>query len=252
VKIVLIASDKEESKNLLQYINSRYTYANVLDTVYTLKQAIKILDDLDPEIIFADAQLSDGDIFSFLEKTNSVHHKIILFDVNTSLYRKALKYNIFDFLERPYNLKQIDEVFEKLKAIDYKDEDHLTKKKTIPKKSIDFDHCNKKIVLATDNSIYVVDINDIMQCQADYGYTVFYLQNNTNIMVTRTLKDYETLLSPYQFIRTHKSHLVNFKFIHRFSYEDGGVIFLKNNSSVPVSFRKRDMMIKTLSSLAIN
>ena len=102
----------------------------------------------------------------------------------------------------------------------------------------------KKLVLKTSNSVHVVNINEIIRCQSDKNYTHFFTISNGKIVVSKTLKEYEELLSDFGFFRSHQSHLINLNFIKRFDKAEGGMLVMKDGSKVPVSFRKKEEMMK--------
>jgi two-component system, LytTR family, response regulator len=104
----------------------------------------------------------------------------------------------------------------------------------------------KKIVLKTSDSIHVVNINEIVRCEADGNYTVFMLAGGKKILVSNTLKEYDEMLSPFQFFRVHQSHLVNIDFISSFEKKDGGYLIMKDKSIVPVSIRKKEPLLRLL------
>ncbi len=105
------------------------------------------------------------------------------------------------------------------------------------------------MVLKTQESNYVVPIEEIIRCESDKNYTFFYLNNGKKILVSKTLKDFDTLLTPYQFFRVQQSHLINLNFVDRYDKADGGSIIMKVNSSVPLSSQKKELFFKSLESL---
>ena len=92
----------------------------------------------------------------------------------------------------------------------------------------------------------MVGIEDIIQCESENNYTTFYLSSGKKLLVSRTLKEYDDLLSEVGFIRVHRSHLINSRHIDYFDKRDGGSVVMKDNSRVPVSSRKKDQLISTI------
>lgn len=103
-----------------------------------------------------------------------------------------------------------------------------------------------KIVLKDADSIFFVKTKDIIRCESDGAYTTFHLLNKEKIVISKTIKEYDDLLNPFGFLRTHQSHLVNSFYIKRFDKNDGGVLVLTDNYSVPVSQRKKDFILDFL------
>jgi two-component system LytT family response regulator len=81
------------------------------------------------------------------------------------------------------------------------------------------------------------------------NYTIFYFADNKEMVVTKTLKEFEDLLSEQKFFRVHHSHLVNARYIREFVKSEGGHLIMNTGSLVPVSTRKRAEVIKMLDEL---
>ena len=104
-----------------------------------------------------------------------------------------------------------------------------------------------KIVLSTAEKLYIVYIDEIIRCESDNYYTLFRFRDGKSLLISKTLKENEELLKEYHFIRPHKSHLVNLRYIRSYSRDEGGVLIMEDGSRVPVSRRKRESVIEALS-----
>jgi two-component system LytT family response regulator len=107
----------------------------------------------------------------------------------------------------------------------------------------------RRLVLKTQESVHVVELDQIIRCEADRNYTSFFLKDNKKILVSKTLKDYETLLSGHNFLRVQQSHLVNIDYVDRYDKKNGGAVVMKDGSEVPLSPAKRDLFFKRLENL---
>jgi two-component system LytT family response regulator len=104
----------------------------------------------------------------------------------------------------------------------------------------------EKIALPASDGIRFVKINEVVRCESDNNYTLFYLLNKEKILVSKTLKDYEVMLTDSTFYRVHKSHLVNLKFVAKYVPGEGGYLILEDGSHVDVSRRKKEGLLKIL------
>jgi len=102
----------------------------------------------------------------------------------------------------------------------------------------------KKIVLKTGDAVWLVRTGEISYCEADLGYTKFFLVNGRNILVSGNLAEYEETLRECGFFRAHKSFLVNLSEVVRFEKGDGGFLVMSNNDRIPVASRKRDELLE--------
>ncbi len=100
---------------------------------------------------------------------------------------------------------------------------------------------NDKLILSLQDSFQVVDLNELLFCETDKGYTTFYCNDGKKYMVSKTLKEFEERLSEANFTRPHQSFMVNLKFIDK--YDKSGTIHLKNGKKIPVSSRKKETFL---------
>jgi two-component system LytT family response regulator len=91
-----------------------------------------------------------------------------------------------------------------------------------------------------------VDISDIYFCKSDNSYTSFYLEGDEEIVVSKSLKDYEGLLTEFGFFRSHQSYLVNLNHVKKVSKSDGGYMIMKNKKEIPVSMRQMKKLMSLL------
>ncbi len=106
---------------------------------------------------------------------------------------------------------------------------------------------DKQIVLKDIDKTYFIKIDDILYCEAEGSYTKFYISNADTIFVSRNLRSYEDLLTPAGFIRTHHSCLVNPTKIKVYDRKtDNGTLILEGGHTIPVSQRKKDLVIQYL------
>ncbi|HRB40616.1 MAG TPA: LytTR family DNA-binding domain-containing protein, partial [Bacteroidia bacterium] len=105
----------------------------------------------------------------------------------------------------------------------------------------------RKIGVPTLNGIVFVLISDIRLCRADGNYTEIFLNNNHKIVVSKTLKEFDDLLSDYQFFRVHNSNLVNLDYVKSYNKGKGGFLILDDDTNVEVSSRRKDELLKKLS-----
>jgi two-component system LytT family response regulator len=82
----------------------------------------------------------------------------------------------------------------------------------------------------------------LMYCESDKGYTTFYCKDKKKYLVSKTLKEFEERLAAANFVRPHQSYMVNLQFIDK--YDKSGVIYLTNETKIPVSFRKKEQFLK--------
>ena len=109
---------------------------------------------------------------------------------------------------------------------------------------------DNKIVLKTTESVFLLNIGDIVRCEADGNYTHFYTLEKQKITISKTLKEYEFILNQKKlFFRIHHSYLINLNYMERFDKKDGGMVVMKDKTLIPVSIRKRNELLVLLEKL---
>src|SRR5690606_7622745 len=156
--------------------------------------------DLKPQVVFLDIQLADGTGFDILEKLTEVHGKIsfqVVFITAHEQYAiKAFRFSALDFLLKPVDPEELQKVVEKIKITLQKNEnfEHIELLlENIRKKADNF----KRIALSTSDGIHLFNINEILRCESEDNYTKFFLKNGKSILISKTLKEYEELLSEH-------------------------------------------------------
>lgn len=100
------------------------------------------------------------------------------------------------------------------------------------------------LTVSTTEGLYFFDPAEIIRMEARGAYTYMYFTNRKPILIAKVLKDYEEALEQHGFVRTHRSHLVNRKYI---SFVDGrGNILMQDASRAEISRRKKNEVMKTL------
>ena len=90
----------------------------------------------------------------------------------------------------------------------------------------------------------VVIIKDIVRCQANDNFTEFYFTDGSKKLICRTLKFYEELLAELDFLRIHKSHLINLHYVKRYKKGKGGQVFMTDNSVLDVAPSKKNLLVE--------
>jgi two-component system LytT family response regulator len=176
-----------------------------------------------------------------LEKLPKRNFKLIFVTSFDHYAIKAFKFSAVDYILKPVDPDQLIAAVEKVKA--------MAPAETVESK-IDVLISNitslEKIALPASDGIRFIKISEIIRCESDNNYTLFYLTTKEKILVSKTLKDFELLLSGSKFYRVHKSHLVNLKFIAKYIPGEGGYLILEDGSHVDVSRRKKEGLLKIL------
>ncbi len=100
--------------------------------------------------------------------------------------------------------------------------------------------------IATNRGTIIIQQEDICRVEASGNYTVFYVNNQKQVMASNTMAEFEDKLNTDKFIRVHKSHIVNLRFVIKYTKGDGGSLTLQDGSEIPVSRSRKEELLKKL------
>ncbi len=212
---------------------------SVIGQADSVESGVSLIRLLAPDLVFLDVEMPDGTGFDLLQKLKPFHFKVIFITGFEDFAIRAFRFSAIDYLLKP--LRSADLVEAVQKAEQSLSNDVLELKFNNLFANLERPKNLQKLVLKTADKIYSVNIQDIVHCESDKNYTTFHFINAPKLIVSTNLKEYDTLLSPYQFFRTHKSHLINMAYFDHFIKSEGGnKIVMKNKTSIPLSVRKKD------------
>ena len=239
----LIVDDIDNSRlTLIHDLQEYCPQIKVIGEANSVKTGIETIQKLKPEVVFLDIQLGDGTGFDILEQLGDFDFQVIFTTALDSYGIKAIKFSALDYLLKPIDPDELIEAVNKLEQ-NSKKENVQESISLLLENMKDIKPDNKRIALNSADKVHMVYIKDIVRCESQGGYTVFYLTSKEQIVVTKNLKEYEHLLEEHSFIRVHHSHLINFSYLKEYVKKDGGYAIMTDNSQVPVSFRKRNNLL---------
>lgn len=213
-----------------------------------VKSGVEAICKHKPELVLLDIQLTDGTGFDILKQLNTYDFKIIFITAFEDYAVKAFKFSALDYILKPIDPDELVQAIDK--ARQYIQSGNMNiKLKALFDNMDNISKESKKIVLKTANNVHLISLHDIIRCQSDKNYTHFHVIGFESVVVSRTLKEYEDILSEYDFYRVHQSHLINLSHIKRYEKADGGYLVMSDNSHVPVSFRRKEELMKLFNRL---
>jgi two-component system LytT family response regulator len=242
---ILIDDDANLRAGMRQLLSMYAPEINVLGEAESVQTGVEAINLFQPQVIFLDIQLSDGTGFDLLEKLAEMNGKIssqVVFITAHEQYAiKAFRFSALDFLLKPVDPEELQKVIYKIKNVLAKSDNYAhidLLLENIRRKVDNF----KRIALSTSDGIHLFEISDIIRCESEDNYTKFYIKNNKPILISKTLKEYEELLTEHGFERIHQSHLINLNYLKSYIKKDGGYVVMADNSHLPISQRKKERL----------
>lgn len=246
----VLIDDDANLRNGMKSLLARYApEIKIIGEADSVQTGVEIMKLLEPQVVFMDIQLGDGTGFDILEaianqKGKSTSH-IVFITAHEQYAIKAFRFSALDFLLKPVDPEELEKVIVKIKETLSKKDNYAhidLLLENIRKKVDNF----KRIALSTSDGIHLFEISDIIRCESEDNYTKFYIKNNKPILISKTLKEYEELLTEHGFERIHQSHLINLSYLKSYIKKDGGYVVMADNSNLPISQRKKERLQELL------
>ena len=245
----LIVDDEHKNRETLAKLIDQFCYGiKVIGQAENVQQAKDFIDANKPQIVFLDIEMPGGNGFTLLEKFDQPNFQLIFTTAHADYAIKAIKFAALDYLLKPINVNELKIAVEKaIESIQNSSNESSDQRFNVLKdnqKNEGFDF--KKIALPSLEGIEFYDINEILRCEADRAYCNFFLTNGQKITVSKSLREFEELLSECNFFRVHKSNMVNLGHIKKYIKGKGGYVVLSDDSHVDVSVRKKELLMEVL------
>jgi two-component system LytT family response regulator len=201
-------------------------------------RAADVIAGLDIDVLFLDVEMPGLNGFQFLERLGSFDFEVIFTTAYDSYTLEALRLSAVDYLLKPIDEDELETAIKRLKV-------RVREKKAY--KAIKPERKTRnRLPLPTAEGVYIVDKANIIRVEAMSNYSVFLLNDAKKIVVSKTLKEFESALDDGQFIRINRSVIVNLDFVVKYRKGDGGTLELSDGSEVEVSPQKKDALLLRL------
>jgi two-component system LytT family response regulator len=252
IKAILIDDDANLRTGLKGMLARYAPQIEVVGEAESVATGISTIESSASDVLFLDIQMGDGTGFDILEqliqRNGKINQQIVFITAFEQYAIKAFRFSALDYLLKPVDPEDLKQVTDKIVQAVIKNSSNENVGillENIRKKTEEF----KRIVLSNSDGTHVFEVNDIIRCESEDNYTKFYIKNHKPILISKTLKEYEELLSPHGFERVHQSHLINMAYVKAFSKTDGFYIQMSDLSKVPVSVRKKDKFQNLIKSI---
>lgn len=234
----IIVDDELHGRENLQMIIENYCpEIEILGCADSAVNAKELVNVYQPDVVFLDINMPVLNGFDFLDDYEERNFMVVFVSAHDEFGINAVKAGAEDYLLKPIDIKDLKQSVKKLLAIRNKKTDSETFQKV------------NKLVLPASHGFEVLVFDELIRLEAEGCYTKVFIKAGKNKLISRTLKDFEDSLPKDRFFRTHKSHLINLKYVKEYSNSGGAYITMIDGSKVELSRRKSAefiLKIKTL------
>ena len=239
----LIVDDERDSReSLSRYLEKYCPGVVVVSTCANIEEAQKAIDLYNPQLVFLDIEMPFGNAFDLIDQLESIDFEIIFVTAFSQYAITALNLSAAYYLLKPIDIDELIAAVEKVKdLLEAQEQDSRAK---VLQEHLQGKH--QRLVLPLIDGFEVVDIDNILYCEAADNFTCFYLSSGKKHMICRKLKFYEKLLEQYGFCRIHRSSIINLAYVQRYIKGKGGLVILKNGKELSVSQSRKSAFLSCL------
>jgi len=249
IKTIIIEDEINARKALENMLSFYCPEIEIVGHANSVKEGVALIENTIPDLLLLDVHLPDGTGFDLLKKIKKKDFKIVFVTAYDQYALKAIKLSALDYLLKPVKpdelrlaISKVQQVLENEEQINLQIETCIDNFNNVSQ--------DKKLILNTNENVFVVEIKQLVRCEASENYTNIFIEGKNKIMISKTLKEFEEMLSVYGFFRVHQSHLINLQYVDYYEKKGSGNVRLKTGESIPVSVRKKESFLKALKSIS--
>ena len=238
LKAAILDDEVKGSKLLTHKLDVFEDELQVVAVFNDAEKAAKAINQLDIDVLFLDVEMPGLNGFQVLEQLGAFDFEVIFTTAYDTYTLDALRLSAVDYLLKPVDEDELQLAITRLKKrVAEKAAHKEIKKEEKPK---------NRLALPTAEGVYIVDKANIIRVEAMSNYSVFILTDAKKIVVSKTLKEYESALNADNFMRVNRSVIVNLNFVVKYRKGDGGTLELSDGAEIEVSTQKKEALLQKL------
>jgi two-component system LytT family response regulator len=241
IKAVIVEDEAAAVAALQNYIKKFCPQVQVIGTAQNSKEAIEMLHQLQPQLVFLDVEMPFGNAFDVLDGCQDLQFETIFVTAFSEYSLKALNQSAAYYLLKPVSIEELIIAVNKVQQ-------HLQSRQLVDRNRILLENTKEskpekqQIILPTLDGFDVVKMEDILRLKGNGNFTDVHLTDGSKRMVCRFLKHFTDIL-PLPFVRIHKSHVINIRFVKSYHKGAGGYVMLQDGTEVEVSAAYKDQFL---------
>lgn len=230
----IIIDDENLARELIKAYLKKFDQVEVIAECADGFEGLKAIQQHSPDLVFLDIQMPKITGFEMLELIENP--PVVIFSTAFDQYAiKAFELNATDYLLKPYSEDRFAEAVKKAMARVGQQETNQKELENLKEARTEQEQLDR-VVVKTGNKIHILSLNQVHHFEAQDDYVAIHSDQGKFLKLLR-MKALENGLPEDDFVRIHRSHIVNVKQIEKLElYEkDSYILYLKNGQQLPVS-----------------
>ena len=246
INTVLIDDESDGIAILEKMLAKHCENISVIGTAGSVEDGVKVIDSLKPDLVFLDISMPDGDGFDLLSQTKNQDFEVIFITAYNEYALKAFEFSALHYLLKPISGHDLIEAVTRYKNL--KEDGLFNDKVKVLNDSLEGKQ--HKIILPQADGFSIIELDDIIYCESFNSYTTFHTKQGMQPIVAKSINNYEEILSDLQFVRVHRSYIINITYVKQYVKGRGGYVIMEDGTSIDVSESKKKDFISKLGEYA--
>ena len=243
MKAILVDDEPDGIRTLKKMLELHCPNVQVAATCSNAVAAKHEIKELQPDVVFLDIQMPGKSGLELLTELPVKNFEIIFVTAHNEYMLQALQYSAADYLLKPVDEDRLIEAVQRVESrLEAGKKEGMTEA-LLHNLSKTGNPSEMRLCLPTLKGFIVLKLEEIIYCEAERSYTVFHLDKNKTVIVSKPLLDYENLLKDTSFLRIHKSFLINLHHVREYQRGEGGMVIMSDDAEIEVSRRKKDQFL---------
>jgi two-component system, LytTR family, response regulator len=246
MKALIIDDEPDGISTLRKLFDLNCKQVNVVGACTTAADAMQMVEELQPDLIFLDIQMPGKSGLEMLAEMGPRNFEVIFITAHNQYMLQALQFSAADYLLKPVDEDRLAEAMQRVERKLYKKGDDRNIETLLYNLQKTGSPNEMKLCIPTLKGFVILELKDIVICEAERNYTIIHLQNKKSVTVSRPLLDYEKILEGTDFLRVHGSYMINLRHVSEYQRGEGGTVIMKNGAEIEISRRKKDQFLSRI------
>lgn len=248
LRTVIVEDELSSRQTLANYLDKYCDDVELIGMADSVKTGLDLIHSKKPDLVFLDIEMPFGNGFDLLDQMDEISFDVVFVTAFSDYALEAIQVSASNYLLKPVDIDELVQAVEKIKVNREKEHEFLQTRILVENVGLQNRQLHR-MVLPTLEGFEVVCIKDIIHCVAQDNFTSFHLANGDKKLICRNLKHYEQLLADFDFIRVHKSHLINKNYVIKYRKGKGGTAVMSNGQEVEVSVNRKKAFLEHFQNL---
>ncbi|MES2777833.1 MAG: LytTR family DNA-binding domain-containing protein [Bacteroidota bacterium] len=244
LRAIIVDDEPNSSSALKEKIAQHFFNVIVLKICNNAKEGIDAIDSLQPDLVFLDIEMPLMNGFVMLQQLTYKKFELVFTTAYDHYAIRAIRFSALDYLVKPIEIEELRSAIDRAEEKKHQNKPNqqleLLLENLVDKKHL------LRIAIPTTGGLQFIKVGDIIYLEASVNYTHIFLTEKRKFTVSRTLKDFEEMLPPEEFLRIHNSFIINKNCVEKYIRGEGGQVVLTNNAVLEVSKRKKSDFLKAI------